>query len=274
MIKHIQEAFTLYNGVQIPGFGLGVYKMEEGEQTITAVKAALEKGYRLIDTAAFYQNEKEVGIAIRESGIPRDEIFVTTKVWNSDQGYEETLAAFHQSMSNLDIDYIDLYLIHWPIRGKYKETWKAIEEMYDQGKIRAIGVSNFHQHHIEDLMQEARIKPMVNQVELHPLLTQVELREYCKQEGILVQAWSPLARGRLLTHPTLETLARKYGKSPAQIVLRWHIQNDVIAIPKSVSPVRIRDNADLFEFELSIKDMLTIDQLNCNERTGRNPDDI
>ncbi|MGV3488203.1 MAG: aldo/keto reductase [Tuberibacillus sp.] len=272
MVKSFTDTATLHNGVKMPWLGLGVYKMANDEEVINAVKSALEIGYRSIDTAALYQNEEGVGQAIRESGVPREDIFLTTKVWNSDQGYESTLQAFEDSRKRLGVDYVDLYLIHWPVAGKYKDTWRAIEELYAAGKIKAIGVSNFHPHHLKDLMADAKIKPMVNQVELHPLLNQKELRDYCKAEGIQIEAWSPLARGRLLDHPVLKEISEKYGKSTAQVIIRWDLQHGVVTIPKSSKPERIKQNGDVFDFELSQDEMDRIDALNTNERTGANPD--
>lgn len=272
MIESLQDTFTLHNGVKMPGFGLGVYKTADGEEVINAIKYAVNAGYRAIDTAALYFNEDGVGEGIKQCGLPREEIFVTTKVWNSDQGYESTLAAFEKSRKKLDVDYIDLYLIHWPVKEKYKETWRAMEELYRSGKVRAIGVSNFHKHHLEDLMTTAEIKPMVNQIELHPMLSQVELRDYCQSQNIAVTAWSPLAKGRLMEEPVLVEIAKKHNKTVAQVILRWHIQNDVIVIPKSTHEHRIVENADIFDFVLNREDMQAINALNKNERLGQNPD--
>ena len=272
MIESLQDTFTLHNGVEMPGFGLGVYKTADGEEVINAIKYAVNAGYRAVDTAALYFNEDGVGEGIKQCGLPREEIFVTTKVWNSDQGYESTLAAFEKSRKKLDVDYIDLYLIHWPVKEKYKETWRAMEELYRSGKVRAIGVSNFHKHHLEDLMTTAEIKPMVNQIELHPMLSQVELRDYCQSQNIAVTAWSPLAKGRLMEEPVLVEIAKKHNKTVAQVILRWHIQNDVIVIPKSTHEHRIVENADIFNFVLNREDMQAINALNKNERLGQNPD--
>jgi len=260
--------------VKMPYFGFGTYKVKEGEEVYNAVRTALETGYRLIDTAALYENEEGVGRAIRDSGIPREEIFVTTKVWNSDQGYDSTLRAFETSLKKLDIGYIDLYLIHWAVKGKYLDTWKALVELYKEGRVRAIGVSNFQIHHLQDIMDHFDEIPTVNQVELHPYLTQEELREFCAKHNIKVEAWSPLGRGRLLDLPELKRIAEKYGKTPAQVVLRWHVQNDIIVIPKSVHPERIKENADIFDFELSDEDMAAINRLNRNERFGKDPDHV
>ncbi|WP_077247825.1 aldo/keto reductase [Bacillus sp. FJAT-27225] len=258
----------------MPYFGLGVYKVEEGKQTEATVAEALRLGYRLIDTAALYENEEGVGRAVRNSGIPREEIFITTKVWNSEQGYESTLKAFDTSLQKLGLDYIDLYLIHWPVKEKYKDTWKALEELYSNGKVRAIGVSNFNIHHLEDLMEQSTIKPMVNQVELHPVLAQKDLVKFCSEQGILLQAWSPLARGRILADPVLTAIAGNYGKTPAQIILRWHLQNGVAIIPKSVTPARLQENAAIYDFELSDEDMALIDGLDANTRFGPDPENF
>jgi len=237
------------------------------------VAAALKVGYRSVDTAAIYKNEEGVGRAIRASGVPREQVFVTTKVWNRDQGYDSTIRAFEESLSRLGMDYVDLYLIHWPVKEKYKETYRAMEELYEQGRVRAIGVCNFQIHHLEDLMGSCRIKPMVNQVELHPLLTQKPLLEFCRKEGIQVESWRPLMDGKL-DLPLLQELAAKYGKTPAQIVIRWHLQHGLVTIPKSVRESRIRENADVFDFELEPEDMNRIDDLNENRRTGPDPDNF
>ncbi|MGI6128113.1 MAG: aldo/keto reductase [Planifilum sp.] len=274
MTLHISEAVELANGVKMPWLGLGVYKAKEGEEVEQAVKAALRIGYRSIDTAAFYDNEEGVGRAVRESGVSREELFITTKVWNTDQGYDSTLAAFEASLRRLGMEYVDLYLIHWPVKGKYKETWRALETLYREGRVRAIGVSNFQVHHLEDLMADAEIKPMVNQVEFHPFLTQETLRAFCRKEGIQLEAWSPLMRGEVMNVPEIVELSKKYGKTPAQIVLRWDLQHGVVTIPKSVREERIRENADLFDFELSAEDMAKLDALNRNHRFGPDPDNF
>jgi diketogulonate reductase-like aldo/keto reductase len=271
--RNIGDYTVLHNGVQMPWLGLGVWKAKEGEEVEQAVKAALAHGYRHIDTAAVYGNEAGVGKALRESGVPREQVFVTTKVWNSDQGYDTTLRAFEESRKRLGLEYVDLYLVHWPVKGKYKETWKALEKLYKDGLVRAIGVSNFQVHHLEDVMADCEVVPMVNQVEYHPLLTQKELHAFCKQHKIQLEAWSPLMQGNLDV-PLLADLARKYGKSPAQIVLRWDLQNEVVTIPKSVHEARIVENADLFDFELSAEDMQKIDGLNQNHRFGADPDNF
>ncbi|WP_067925151.1 aldo/keto reductase [Alicyclobacillus shizuokensis] len=271
--RHLADATVLHNGVQMPWFGLGVWQAKDGEEVEQAVKAALAHGYRHVDTAAVYGNETGVGKAIRESGVAREEVFVTTKVWNSDQGYDSTLRAFEESRKRLGFEYVDLYLIHWPVKGKYKDTWKALEKLYQDGVVRAIGVSNFQIHHLQDLMVDSQIVPMVNQVEYHPLLTQKELHAFCKQHNIQLEAWSPLMQGNL-NQPLLTDLAHKYGKTPAQIVLRWDLQNEVVTIPKSVHENRIVENASVFDFELSAEDMEKIDGLNQNHRFGADPDNF
>ncbi|MEH7444782.1 aldo/keto reductase [Bacillus sp. JJ1122] len=270
----IFDKVVLHNGVKIPALGLGVYKVEEGSQIDETIKNALNIGYRLIDTASFYMNEEGVGRAIRASGIPREELFITTKVWNADQGFDSTLRAFETSMEKLGLDYLDLYLVHWPVKGKYIETWRALEKLYREGRVRAIGVSNFKIHHLEDLLMHSEEKPVVNQVELHPLLSQEDLRGLCQLHGIKVEAWSPLSRGRFLDEPTLKKIADNHNKSSAQVILRWHLQNQIIAIPKSVNPSRLKENADIFDFELTQTEMEMIDALNQNQRFGADPDHI
>ncbi|AEV17941.1 aldo/keto reductase [Geobacillus sp. G4] len=270
----LQDCATLHNGVKMPWVGLGVYKVKEGEEVRSAVRTALEIGYRHVDTAAFYENEEGVGRAIRESGIPREQVFVTTKVWNTDQGYETTLKAFDKSLKKLGFDYVDLYLVHWPVKGKYKETYKALEKLYKDGYVRAIGVSNFHIHHLQDVLADCEIKPMVNQVEYHPRLTQKELLTFCRENGIQLEAWSPLMRGEILSEPTIIDIGRKYGKTPAQVVLRWDLQHGVVTIPKSVTPARIKENADIFDFSLTDEEMKQIDALNLNKRVGPDPDNF
>ncbi|MFC0189667.1 aldo/keto reductase [Fictibacillus aquaticus] len=274
MAANLQDTVTLNNGVKMPWFGLGVFKVEEGNDTISSVKAAIKNGYKSIDTAAIYKNEEGVGQAIRESGVSRDELFITTKVWNADQGYETTLAAFDESLKKLGLEYLDLYLVHWPVKGKYKETWRALEKLYRDGRVRAIGVSNFHVHHLEDILADCEVKPMVNQVEYHPRLAQKELREFCRSNEIQLEAWSPLMQGELLDNPVLKEIGEKYGKSVAQVILRWDLQTEVITIPKSIKEHRIIENADIFDFELSAEDMEKIDGLNEDRRVGPDPDNF
>lgn len=272
MPTNLKDTTTLHNGVKMPWMGLGVFKVSEGEEVIQSVKAAIKNGYISIDTASVYKNEEGVGQAIKESGVPREELFITTKLWNADQGYESTLKAFETSLNNLGLDYLDLYLIHWPGKDKYKETWKAFEKLYKEGRVRAIGVSNFQVHHLEDLISTAEIKPMVNQVEFHPHLTQKELLAFCKKEGIQLEAWSPLKQGQLLNEPVIEDIAHKYNKSVAQVILRWDLQHGVVTIPKSIKEHRIIENANIFDFELSVEDMEKIDGLNQDSRAGSHPD--
>ncbi|AMK73763.1 MULTISPECIES: glyoxal/methylglyoxal reductase [Bacillus] len=274
MPTSLKDTVKLHNGVEMPWFGLGVFKVENGNEATESVKAAIKNGYRSIDTAAIYKNEEGVGIGIKESGVAREELFITSKVWNEEQGYETTLAAFEKSLERLQLDYLDLYLIHWPGKDKYKDTWRALEKLYKDGKIRAIGVSNFQVHHLEELLKDAEIKPMVNQVEFHPRLTQKELRDYCKAQGIQLEAWSPLMQGQLLDNEVLTQIAEKHNKSVAQVILRWDLQHEVVTIPKSIKEHRIIENADIFDFELSQEDMDKIDALNKDERVGPNPDEL
>ena len=273
-ITDLEGTVTLHNQVEMPYFGLGVFQSEEGEEVMNAVKWAIEAGYRHVDTAALYRNEKGVGQAIRESGIDRKDIFVTSKVWNSDQGYDQTLKAFDTSLNKLGFDYLDLYLVHWPVSGKYKDTWRALEKLYKDGKVRAIGVSNFMQHHLEDLMQDAEIMPMVNQVEFHPRLVQQELVDFCLKNNIRHEAWSPLMQGKVLDLPQIKAIAEKYGKSTAQVILRWDLQKGVITIPKSVHKERIISNADIFDFSLTDEEIKTLDTLDKGERNGPDPNNF
>ncbi|TCS94811.1 diketogulonate reductase-like aldo/keto reductase [Hazenella coriacea] len=274
MAQHRSDCTILANGVKMPWLGLGVWKAEDGAEVEQAVRSALHAGYRSIDTAAIYGNEVGVGKAIQNSEIPREEIFLTTKVWNAEQGFESTLAAFEESRKKLDVEIIDLYLVHWPVRGKYKETWKALEKLYKEGWVRAIGVSNFQVHHLQDLIEDSEWKPMVNQVEFHPYLIQKELRDYCQQQQIQLEAWSPLMQGKVVEEPTIVQLAEKYGKTPAQIVIRWDLQHGVVTIPKSIKEHRIKENADVFDFELTTQDMELLDSLNRNQRFGPDPDNF
>lgn len=264
---------TLNDGVKMPWLGLGVWKTKEGEEVIQSVKSAIAAGYRSIDTAAIYGNEEGVGQAIRESGVSRDELFITTKVWNDDQGYEKTLQAFETSRKKLGLDIVDLYLVHWPGKDKYLDTWKALIHLQKEGLVRSIGVSNFQIRHLQHIIEDTGVVPVVNQVELHPLLSQKELLGFARENQIVLEAWSPLMQGNL-DQPVLAQIAEKYGKTTAQVILRWDIQNGVIVIPKSVKEYRIRENAGIFDFELSAEDMAAIDGLNQNKRFGSNPDEF
>jgi methylglyoxal/glyoxal reductase len=270
----ISSKVKLNNGLEMPWFGLGVFLSNEGEEVEKAVKVALKNGYRHIDTAAIYKNERGVGKAVKESGIPREEIFITSKVWNTDQGYKTTLAAYEASLERLQMDYLDLYLIHWPKGKRSVETWKALEELYAKGSVRAIGISNFLEHHLDEFLPECKIMPAVNQYEFHPELLQPGLLEMCRRKGIQPEAWSPIMKGRVNEVPLMQDLAAKYGKTPVHIALRWDIQKGVVTIPKSVTPERIISNADIFDFELSEEDMAKIDKLDKNARIGGHPDFI
>lgn len=273
-ITDLQGTFELHNGVKMPYFGLGVYLSKDGNEVTNAVKEALNHGYRHIDTASIYNNEKGVGAGVKESNIDRKDIFVVSKVWNSDQGYDSTLKAFDESLERLEMDYLDLYLIHWPKGDRSKETWRAMERLYNEKRVRSIGVSNFLQHHIEDLLTEANTVPMVNQMEFHPYLVQQELVDFCNQKGIQYEAWSPLMQGKIFDLPILKDLAFKYEKTIAQIVLRWDIQKGVVTIPKSVKKERIISNAAIFDFELRREDVQLLDSLNREHRFGPDPDNF
>ncbi|AZU65012.1 aldo/keto reductase [Neobacillus mesonae] len=278
MVKKLQDTTTLHNDVKMPWLGIGVFKVEEGPELVNAVKTAIKHGYRSVDTAAIYENEEGVGIGIqeglKEAGITREELFVTSKVWNSDLGYESTIAAYETSLKKLGLEYLDLYLIHWPVEGKYKDAWRALENLYKEGRVKSIGVSNFQIHHLEDLMKAAEIKPMVNQVERHPRLTKKELQAFCKKNGIQLEAWSPLMQGQLLENEVLQKIADKHNKSVAQIILRWDLQHGVVIIPKSTKEHRIIENANVFDFELTKEEMQIIDDLNQNYRVGPDPDNF
>lgn len=274
MLTSITDSVGLSNGVKMPWLGLGVFKVEDGSSVAEVVKTALKLGYRSVDTAAVYGNETGVGQAIRESGVPREELFVTSKVWNADQGYDSTLKAYEASLKRLELDYLDLYLVHWPVKGKYVDTWRALVHLYKEGLVKSIGVSNFQVHHLKDVMEDSGVVPMVNQVEYHPHLSQKPLLDFCKQNGIQLEAWSPLAQGKLTDHPVLADIGAKYGKTPSQVILRWDLQNGVVTIPKSVRSERMRENADVFDFELSSGDMAAIDALNMDQRVGPDPDNF
>lgn len=273
-ITDLQGTFELNNGVQMPYFGLGVYLSKDGDEVVNAVKDALNHGYRHIDTASIYKNENGVGQGVIQSNVDRKDIFVVSKVWNDDQGYDSTLKAFDDSLERLGMDYLDLYLIHWPKGIRSKDTWKAMERLYNEKRVRAIGVSNFMQHHLEDLLTEAKITPMVNQMEFHPYLVQQDLIDFCHKNGIQYEAWSPMMQGNIFDIPILKGLAKKYNKTVAQIVLRWDLQKGVVTIPKSSKKERIISNAAIFDFELSKEDVQILDGLNRDKRFGPDPDNF
>lgn len=262
---------SLLNGIDIPKIGFGTYKLKDENETIDTIKYALKVGYRFIDTASFYGNEEWIGKAIKESKIKRENIFLATKVWNDSHGYDKAIDSFEKSMKKLDIDYLDLLLIHWPTKLN-KETWRAFESLYELGKVRAIGVCNFKIGHLEELRKTAKIMPMVNQIEVHPCFSQKEIVNYCNNYKIQVIGWSPIMKGQLLEVPLMMDLAEKYNKTIAQIALRWHIQKGIIPIPKSSHYGRIADNIDIFNFELSEEDMIKIDRLDRNETVSGIPE--
>ncbi len=266
-----QILITLYNGVEIPMLGFGTFKIPEGKVVIQSVKKALELGYRHIDTAAYYKNETGIGEGIRQSGISRSKIFLTSKVWTSDYGYDSTLRAYEMSLQRLGVEYLDLYLVHWP-NARIKDTWRAIEQLYKEKRVRAIGVSNFHIHHLESLSAGCEIKPMINQIEFHPRLLQTSLFEYCKKHQIQYEGYSPLMRGKIFNIPLLAEIAEQYKRTIPQIVLRWNIQMGVVTIPKSTHPERILENIQIFDFEICQEDMQAICSLDKEERIGHNPD--
>ncbi|MDQ0268500.1 aldo/keto reductase [Cytobacillus purgationiresistens] len=267
---------TLNNGLKMPQLGFGVWQVEDNEAT-KAVAKALETGYRSIDTAMIYQNEIGVGKAINDSSVSREELFITTKVWNTDHGYENTLRAFDESLERLGLDYVDLYLVHWPTPqfDEYVDTYKALEKLYHDGKVKAIGVCNFHIEHLEKILEQCTVKPVLNQIECHPFLAQNDLKDFCAKHDIFVEAWSPLQQGgEVLQLESIQTIAHTHNKTAAQVVLRWHLQNNTIVIPKSVTPARIEENFEVFDFELSAEEMEQINQLNRDERKGPDPSDM
>ena len=272
VITDSKGTIKLANGVEMPYFGLGVWRTNEGTEVENSVKWALESGYRHIDTAAIYENERGVGNAIKASGIPRNELFITTKAWNENQRQNTVMKGFEKSLELLQTDYVDLYLIHWPVKEKYTATWKVMEEIYRSGRARAIGVSNFLQHHLEDIFGMARIKPMVNQMECHPYLVQQPLIDFCHSHNIVYEAWRPIMHGKVNELPLFIELSKKYKKMPVHIVLRWNLQKGIVTIPKSVHKDRIESNANIFDFELSDEDIHRIDALDRNERFGAHPD--
>lgn len=274
MISNINDCTILNNGLKMPWLGFGVYQIKDGHEVEASVKYALETGYRSIDTAAVYGNEIGVGKAIKESGIPREEIFLTTKVWNDDQRKKRTLAAFEESLDRLQTGYVDLYLVHWPVAGFYKGTWKEMEAIYKSGRAKAIGVSNFLIQHLEDILNNGSVVPAVNQIEFHPYLVQPELLKFCNDHHIQAEAWSPLMQGHIVAVPTILEMAKKYNKTAAQITLRWNLQHAVVTIPKSVNPTRIMENRQIFDFELSQEDVKALDALDKGKRFGPDPADF
>ena len=270
----IQSTVKLNNNVQMPILGLGVYQTPPGRVTQNSVKFALKLGYRHVDTARIYGNEADVGEAVRESGILREDLFVTTKLWNSDQGYDSTLRAYEASLKRLGLDYVDLYLVHFPVPDVRKESWRAMETLFKKGRCRAIGVSNFTIRHLEELTEESDVVPSVNQVEFHPFLYQKELLDYCQGKRIQVEAYSPLARGERFKQPRILSLAKKYSKTPAQLMIRWGIQHGVVVIPKSTREERIRENSQVFDFDISDDDMMSLDSLNEDLRLNWDPTSV
>lgn len=270
----LNDRVVLNNGVEMPWLGYGVFQIDDGPAVEQAVLHALGIGYRSIDTAAVYRNERGVGTAIRNSGIRREDIFLTTKVWNGDQREDRTLAAFDESLDRLAVDYVDLYLVHWPVAGYYRRTWEDMEKILEGGRARAIGVSNFMPHHLDDLLSSGAVVPAVNQVEFHPRLVQPDLLNYCRDKGIVVEAWSPLMQGHVAGNAAIRGLADKYGKTPAQIVLRWDLQLGVVTIPKSERPERIAENTAVFDFELDAEDLQLLSALDEGHRYGPDPDNF
>lgn len=270
----LESRARLHCGTEIPWLGLGVWQVPSGRETVNTVAAALQAGYRHIDTAAAYKNEAGVGAALRASGLPREKIFVTTKVWNTDQGYDSTLRACRASLERLGMETVDLYLLHWPVRNLRNDSWRALEHLFQNGTCRAIGVSNFTVRHLKELLEQAKIVPAVNQVEFSPFLYQRELLEFCRDHQIQLEAYSPLAQGQKLQDPRLLALARNYQKTPAQMMLRWALQHEVVVIPKSVHPARILENSQIFDFEISGPDMNVLDGLNENFRVAWDPTHI
>ncbi|MGE7932799.1 aldo/keto reductase [Viridibacillus arvi] len=272
------QTTTLNNGIKMPVLGYGVFRVENGAELAEAVKTAIKKGYRSIDTAQIYGNEEMVGQGIKEAIaeglVTREELFITSKVWNAGLNYEAALAAYDDSLSKMGLDYLDLYLIHWPGHDQYLDAYKALETIYKEGRVRSIGVSNFQVHHLENLLKETEIKPVINQIEFHPRLTQQEVRNYCTEHDIQVEAWSPLMNGELLKDETIQSIAAKHNKTAAQIVLKWDLQHQVVTIPKTMTESRMEENINVFDFELTTEEMAKIDGLNENFRYGPNPDEF
>jgi diketogulonate reductase-like aldo/keto reductase len=269
-----QPVVTLHNGIDIPALGFGVWQMEDLKECENAVIKAIQTGYRMIDTAAIYQNETAVGAAVKNSGINRDELFITSKVWVQDHGYEKTKSAFQRTLNRLQMDYLDMYLVHWPY-GDFLGTWKALEELYQEGKIKAIGVCNFTIEKLEELKAHSSVLPVINQIELHPVFQQKELQVYDRENNIITQPWSPLGNGNanLLNNAELKTIAKKYGKTVAQVILRWHLQEGFVVIPKSVTPSRIEENFNVFDFELTEDEMNVVRSLDTGKRLFFDPKD-
>jgi methylglyoxal/glyoxal reductase len=274
MATTISRTVRLNNGVEIPRLGFGVFQTAPGEETQGAVRAALALGYRHVDTARIYGNEADVGAALKESGVPRAEVFVTTKLWNEDQGYDTTLRAFDASLGRLGLDCVDLYLLHWPVPRRRLESWRALERLLADGKCRAIGVSNFLVRHLEQLLDVATVVPAVNQVELSPFGSRRVLVDFCRAKGIAVEAYSPLTKGQRLAHPAIVHMAKRVGRTPAQVLLRWGVQHDFIILPKSTREERIRENSNVFDFELSARDMAELDALDERLVTGWDPETV
>ncbi len=282
-MESLTTRIKLNNGTSIPMFGYGTYKIKDSNEAYESVKLALKNGYRHIDTAAFYENEKYVANAIKdfmaETNTKREDIFVTSKVWKTELGYKKTLRAFEKTMDEMQMDYLDLYLVHWPASSAFDEdwvntnraTWKAMTEIYKSGRVKAIGVSNFLTHHLDTII-DMEVKPAVDQIEVNPGFLQKETVDYCQEKGIVVEAWSPLGRGKSLAHPLLEELAEKYGKTVAQIILRWEVQHNIVPLPKSVNESRIIENSQVFDFELSDDDLSSIDEIPPYGNSGHSPD--
>ena len=278
----INKTVRLSNGYEIPAIGFGTWQTPDGETAVNAVKCAIDNGYTHIDCAAVYGNETSVGEGIKSASIERDKLFVTSKLWNTERGYKKTIAAFEKTLTDLGLEYLDLYLIHWTANEKQfpnwreinADTWRAFEELYKQGKIKAIGVSNFLSHHLQALIEDSSIKPMIDQIEYHPGFMQKEVVDYCRENGIAIEAWSPLGTGKMLSNETLKAIAGKYGVSVAQLCVRWCLQNSVIPLPKSITPSRIRENIRVFDFEISHEDMNTINAMPYCGGSGLNPDEV
>jgi len=268
----LSSTVKLNNGVDIPILGLGTYQIGDDEATYNAIRYAIDAGYRHIDTAAGYHNETSIGRAIKESGIKREDIFITTKLWNEEHRKDNQYKAFEESLERLGIDYLDMYLMHWPVREKYVESWKVLEQIYKEGRARAVGVCNFHIHHLEDIFAASDLMPAVNQVECHPWLTQVELVDYTQKKGIIFEPWSPFGVGALLENEALKTIAKKYNKSVAQLILKWGLQRGFINIPKSANKERIIENTKIFDFTIADDDMAEMFTLNNGWRSGANPE--